>query len=167
MTDTTTEDDTTTEVVDLDVPEESAADVPEESPTDESLEDDQHDEERGGGKEAAKYRRQLRATETERDQLRDQLAAQRRAVVDWRSSNAIGGAVDPELLDAAGIDVDTLIDPDTGQLDMTAVDAFIESTAAKFRVQRAIQPVRQQGQPSQSGSAASWSDVIKGGAKSG
>ena len=169
MDDTTTEtEDTPTDVVDLDTPQEPTPHVEtEEEQPDESLEDDdQHDDERGGGKEAAKYRRQLRATETERDQLRDHLAAQRRAMIDWRSSNAVGGAVDPQLLDAAGIDVDTLVDQETGHLDMAAVDAFIDSTAVKFRVHRVVKPNPQQGQPSQGGGGASWTDVIKQGVKS-
>ncbi|MDO3240019.1 hypothetical protein P5W04_07815 [Mycobacteroides abscessus subsp. abscessus] len=45
--------------------------------------------------EAAKWRTKLRAAEAERDQLRDQLTAQQRAVIDWRSSTAQHGAVDP------------------------------------------------------------------------
>ena len=165
MSDTTTDVETPTE----DDQQQPDADTPDVDSTDageHAEQDDDQPEDRTGSREAAKYRRQLRATETERDQLRDQMAAQRRAFIDWRSANAVGGAVDPELLDAAGIDVDTLLDPDTGQLDMDLVDRFIDDTAVKFRVQRTVKPNPQQGQPSQ-GAGASWASVIKQGAKSG
>ena len=168
MDDTTTDtEDPTTPVAETDPTEESTVDVDDVDGVSEDAVDESDDDGRGSGaREAAKYRRQLRATETERDQLRDQLTAQRRAVIDWRSSNAVGGSVDPQLLDAAGIDVDDFIDPETGHLDMTAVDAFIDSTAVKFRVQRTMKPNKQQGQPSQAATGGSWSDVIQGGAKS-
>lgn len=97
-------------------------------------------------REAAKYRRRLRTAEAERDQAQAQLDAQRRAIIDWRATNAIDGAVDPALLDAAGINVADLLD-DTGHLDMTAVDQFINTTATTFRVHRLPKPNPQQGLP--------------------
>ncbi|WP_411550274.1 hypothetical protein, partial [Mycolicibacterium fortuitum] len=62
--------------------------------TEEPTTDD--DQEPTGNKEAAKWRTKLRAAEAERDALQQQLDAQRRAVIDWRSSTAAHGAVDPE-----------------------------------------------------------------------
>ncbi|ALI24935.1 hypothetical protein XA26_10780 [Mycolicibacterium fortuitum] len=104
------------------------------------------DEQRGGNREAAKYRTQLRAAEAERDQLRDQLTAQRRSLIDWRAAgNGPNGTVQPELLDAAGLDVDMLIDTETGQLDMNAVDQFIGATAQRFNIARGFTPNRGQG----------------------
>lgn len=97
--------------------------------------------------EAAKWRTKLRAAEAERDQLREQLTAQQRAVIDWRSANSIGGAVDPQLLDAADINITDLLGED-GHLDMAAVDQFIDATATRFRVHRMVKPNPQQGNPS-------------------
>lgn len=97
--------------------------------------------------EAAKWRKKLRDAEAERDSLQTQLDAQRRAIIDWRSTNSARGAVDPQLLDAAGINITELCD-DNGHLDMTAVDQFIENTATKFRVHRMVKPNPQQGNPS-------------------
>lgn len=94
--------------------------------------------------EAAKWRTKLRAAEAERDQLTERLTAQQRALIDWRSTNSVGGAVDPQLLDAAGINITELLD-DNGQLDMTLVDQFIEDTATRFRVHRQVRPNPQQG----------------------
>lgn len=91
--------------------------------------------------QAARYRAQLRGAETERDQLRDQLAAQRREIINWRASNA---RVHSDLLDAAKIDPDQLVDPETGCLDMPRVDEFIEATARRFHVARGFTPNRAQ-----------------------
>lgn len=107
------------------------------------------------GRDAAKYRAQLREAESqrdtitaERDQLRDQLAADRRAMIDWRAQNPgrLGHAkLDRELLDAAGLDVAALVSEETGQLDMQAVDAFIAEAAARFNVAKGFAPDRAQG----------------------
>ncbi|OBG48323.1 hypothetical protein [Mycolicibacterium fortuitum] len=120
--------------------------APEADPVDTAPTEPPEDEQRGGNKEAAKYRKQLRATEAERDQLRDQLTAQRRSLIDWRAAgNGPNGTVQPELLDAAGLNVDTLIDTETGQLDMNAVDQFIGATAQRFNIARGFTPNRGQG----------------------
>lgn len=97
-------------------------------------------------KDAAKYRTRLRETEAERDQLRDQLAAQRRAIVDWRAANRNSGSVDPALLDAAGINIDELLDVENGHLDMSAVDTFISATVERFNLAKGFTPNRGQGQ---------------------
>lgn len=126
--------------------------------TEEPTTDD--DQEPTGNKEAAKWRTKLRAAEAERDALQQQLDAQRRAVIDWRSSTAAHGAVDPQLLDAAGINITELLD-DTGHLDMTLVDQFIDATATKFRVQRMAKPNPQQGAPSEARTPGGLADVFR------
>lgn len=140
-TETTTET-TDTQTVPADPPE--ASTVPE--PADAGTAADSDEDTRGGNREAAKYRTQLRAAEAERDQLRDQLTAQRRSLIDWRAAgNGPNGTVQPELLDAAGLDVEALTNPDTGQLDMNAVDQFIGATAQRFNIARGFTPNRGQG----------------------
>lgn len=129
------------------------------APEDDQDDGDDRDDISRARYQAKKYRARLREAETERDQLRADLAAQRRAVIDWRASNAIDGAVDPQLLDAAGINIADLLD-DTGHLDMTAVDKFIDETAVKFRVQRAVKPNPQQGNPSQAPAPPRLADVF-------
>lgn len=127
--------------------------------------------------EAARRRHQLREVEAERDQLRDQLAAQRRAMIEWRVANHPGGAIDPQLLTAAGLDFADLtaakytgedatergILDDEGQLSMEALDAFAEAVARRFNVARLKSgpaPNPQQGiapgKPS-----STWAAVIK------
>jgi hypothetical protein len=110
------------------------------------------------GRDAAKYRARLRETETERDQLRDQLNAQRRATVDWRASSK---SVDSALLDAAGINIDELVDAETGHVDMPKVDAFIEATADRFKVRRGFEPNRGQGQSGAPAAKPSLSDAFR------
>lgn len=121
---------------------------------------EQEQEPDNGNAEAAKWRRKLRDAEAERDALTEQLTAQHRAIIDWRATNAARGAVDPQLLDAAGIDITDLLD-DNGHLDMTAVDTFIDDTATKFRVHRTIKPNPQQGNPSTARAATTMADVFR------
>lgn len=126
--------------------------------------DDQGDEVDTGtkaGRDAAKYRARPRETEAERDAIRDQLAAQRRAMVDWRAQNGPTVAVDPALLDAAGIDVDTLVNEETGQLDMTAVDQFVSATAERFKLARGFVPNRAQGTSGAPVSKPSLADAFR------
>ena len=111
-------------------------------------------------RQAANYRTQLREAQAERDQLRDSSAAQLRAFIDWRAANHPGGAVDPALLDAAGIDVAKLAD-DSGKLDMTAVDDFIAAAAQRFSVKRAFTVNRAQGISADPGSRPSLADAFK------
>lgn len=126
----------------------SAPETSETQPTDSPETTDDTDDDAGkGNKEAAKWRTKLRAAEAERDELRDQITAQHRAIIDWRSTTAVRGAVDPQLLDAAGIDIAELLN-DNGHLDMDLVDQFIDATATRFNVHRTVKPNPQQGQPS-------------------
>lgn len=105
--------------------------------------------------QAARYRTRLRETEVERDQLRTELDAQRRAIVDWRASNRVSGPhVAPELLDAAGIDVAQLLD-DSGHLDLDKVDQFVDATALRFGIPQGFRPNRAQGASGHAAPAAS------------
>lgn len=126
--------------------------------------------------EAARRRHQLREVEAERDQLREQLAAQRRAVIEWRAANHPGGAIDPQLLAAAGLDfadlatarytgedeVERGIVDDAGHLSMEALDAYADAVARRFNVERktAMQPNPQQG-VAPGKLSSTWAAVIK------
>ncbi|WP_179476208.1 hypothetical protein [Mycolicibacterium vinylchloridicum] len=116
---------------------------------DDGLDDEIDDQDHGDisrvRQQAARYRTRLRETEAERDQLRTELDAQRRAVVDWRASNRDGGPqVARELLDAAGVDVGQLLD-DSGHLDLAKVDQFVDATAKRFGIPQGFRPNRGQG----------------------
>ncbi|ULN34186.1 hypothetical protein [Mycolicibacterium smegmatis] len=100
------------------------------------------------GRDAAKYRRRLREAEAERDHAAAQLAASHRAMIDWRAQNPSRpgiAKVDPALLDAAGMDISTLVDTETGLVDMQAVDDFLETVADRFNVAKGLAPNRSQG----------------------
>jgi hypothetical protein len=121
---------------------EQAAPEPDSADTDTDTDgqgDDEPDIDTGtrAGRDAAKYRQRLRDTEAERDTItaeRDQLAAQlaadRRAMIDWRAS---GAKLDPALLDANGLDPAAMLDAD-GRIDLAKVDDFVKATAARFGV---------------------------------
>jgi len=83
-------------------------------------------------------------------------------VIDWRARNHPHGEVDPDLLTAAGMDIGSLLD-DSGHLDMTRVDQFINETAARFRVVRRMLPNRAQGASGQVFvKTPSLSDIFRG-----
>lgn len=104
----------------------STTDTPE-PPQDDTTADAAGDDATDGnpGREAAKYRRKLRETETERDQLREVVAGMRRAEVE-----RIAGAnvQNPAGLWAAGIDLADLLDP-AGQVDPAKVQAATQQAA--------------------------------------
>lgn len=94
------------------------------------------------GRDAAKYRAQLRETETQLGATQAALAAQQRAIVD-RHAGAPGpererfrgerAAVAPELLDANGFELADVLD-ENGLVDLEAVEAFAAATANKFGI---------------------------------
>lgn len=83
------------------------------------------------GREAAKYRRQLRDAEGERDTLRGQLDQARAQII--TAAMGKGRGVTVEALTAAGHDVADLFDAD-GHLDRDALDTAVTATAAKFGI---------------------------------
>ena len=136
------------------------ADPVEDDSSSDVTEPDADDQGDGKGRsDAAKYRARLREAAAERDALRDQLAAQRRAIVDWRANSA-AVSVDPALLDAAGIDVDTLLD-ENGHLDMSAVDEFIGATAKRFNLAQGFRPNRAQGTSGAPAAPPSLADAFR------
>ena len=88
------------------------------------------DTSRNANKEAARYRRQLREAEAERDQLRTQLDAVRRAEVD-RLIAAQG--VQPAAVWAHGATLEALL-RDDGTVDPQRVDAAVTATRDAFGI---------------------------------
>jgi hypothetical protein len=131
--------------------------VTDESPSDVTEPDAEH----GDGKarrDAAKYRTRLRETEAERDQLRDQLAGQRRAIIDHQ---ATARGVDPQLLDAAGLNIDELLDDEGQHVDTAKVAEFVDATAKRFKVGQGFTPNRGQGQSGGPVAAPSMADAFR------
>lgn len=92
----------------------------------ENPEDTQPDE----GKEAAKYRRRLRETEKERDQLADQLDTLRRQVIEQIAGDS-GRLRKPEALWKTSITVTDLLDDD-GRVDSQKVIDASKSAVAEL-----------------------------------
>ena len=82
------------------------------------------------GREAARYRRQLREAETERDGLRTQLDALRRAEVDRLVTDA---KLKPAAVWAAGIDLASLLAAD-GTVDPAKVAQAVTTTREVFGI---------------------------------
>ncbi|WP_051046295.1 hypothetical protein [Nocardia asiatica] len=79
-------------------------------------------EQPNGNREAAKYRRQLRETETERDALRERVTAYERAEVERLAADRMA---DPSDLWTGGTDLETLRGKD-GAIDPAKVGKAIE-----------------------------------------
>lgn len=84
--------------------------------------------------EAAKYRRQLRDVEAERDALRDRLTQTRRSVVE-----GMAGLHKPQALWLSGIDVNDLFD-DEGHADRDKVKAAVDEASASLGLTRRVAP---------------------------
>lgn len=84
--------------------------------------------------EAAKYRRQLRDVEAERDALRDRLTQTRRSVVEGMS-----GLYKPQALWLAGVDVHELFD-DEGHADRDKIKAAVDEASASLGLNRRVAP---------------------------
>ena len=89
--------------------------------------------ENGGNREAAKYRRRLRETETERDQLAAQVENYRRAAVETLAAQTLSK---PAALWAAGATVTELLD-EAGQPDPEKVTEAARAAAETLGLQRA------------------------------
>lgn len=96
-------------------------------------------------REAARYRRQLRQTETERDTLRDRLTALQRAEVERLAGTAAKLAA-PSAIWADGVQLADLLDGD-GQVDPERVTAAAEQAAERLGLART--PTRPRADPSQ------------------
>lgn len=130
MTSTDTTTDTTTEV-------DATAEV-DATPEVEETPEAPEVEETTGGREAARYRRRLRETETERDGLRLQLEDAQRSMIEAIAA-AAGRLQRPAVLWAAGATVEGLLD-DHGNVDPDRVLAACETAATEFGVSRAPRP---------------------------
>ncbi len=124
--------------------------------TDNGSENDGSDEQ--SGREAAKYRRQLRAAEGERDAAQEKLTAIRRQTAEDAS-----GLLKPAGLWAAGVDVDTLYGDD-GRLDRERLREAVTSAsetlglAAKARTPK---PDPSQGSATAVHAPARWADALR------
>lgn len=96
-------------------------------------------------REAARYRRQLRETESERDTLRDRLAALQRAEIERLAGTAAKLAA-PSAIWASGVQLADLLDGD-GQVDPERVAAAAEQAAQRLGLART--PTRPRADPSQ------------------
>ena len=106
-------------------------------------------------KEAARYRRQLRAAESERDALAEQVTALRRAAVEDRLK---AQHVPPAGFWASGVQLEALLDAD-GQLDdekiKTAADHAVETLGLE-RVGVHMQPVPSEGRTTNPSGSQGW-----------
>lgn len=83
-------------------------------------------------KEAARYRRQLRAAESERDALAEQVTALRRAAVEDRLKTH---RVPPAGFWASGVELETLLD-ENGHIDDEAIKAAADNAVETLGLQR-------------------------------
>jgi hypothetical protein len=101
--------------------------------------------------EAARYRRQLREVERERDGLQERLETLQRAEVNrlaaetyrntktgpWGSTTTYGGGIKPEALWASGVQLSALLDA-KGDIDVTKVRSAVSAAAAMFGIREGI-----------------------------
>lgn len=106
----------------------------------EHQEADEGEEKSKPAREAAKYRRQLRDTEAERDELRDQLTTARREIV-AESIRRSGSGVDPALVWELGHTPDELMGSD-GTVDQQAVKTLTGTLAERFGLNSSVDPVQ-------------------------
>lgn len=147
-------------------PEPTAATEPTDQPDLETAADidaEAGDDRSKSNKEAAKYRRQLRDTETERDGLRDRVAGYERADVERIAGTKLQDGSD---LWAAGVNIDDLRD-DTGAVDPDKVTAACDQIVAQrphWRKSRIPKPDPRQGPQGVHplGNTPDWKGVIGG-----
>lgn len=138
---------TTTETTELDEQTAPASpDAPDleqqdEPTTEQDATDEQDATERPGNREA-RYRKQLRTVEAERDNLTEQLEAARRGLVDHLAQTQ--GRIRPEALWASGVTVADLLD-DAGGIDPAKVAAACDDAAGMLGLTRTPRPDRNQG----------------------
>lgn len=131
---------------------------PEAAPDDsEAPEDDQED---SPGKEAAKYRRKLRAAEKERDTLAETVTAMRRAEVERLAS---GQVMNPAALWSAGVELGDLLGED-GTPDEAKVRAAVGEAATRLGLARPVgsNHVAREGTNPRADSSKGWAELIGG-----
>lgn len=156
-------------------PTPSPADAPVEPPTDdpppaEPVQEDDTDtqaEPETANAEAARYRRQLRVAEQERDQLRERLDTMQRAQVEDLAAGRGNGLTKPAGIWAAGTTLADLLD-DTGQVDPTKVKTAVSHAvdtlglAVDIRVARPGNYVPKEGLGNYAGSGGnSWQRLLQ------
>ncbi len=138
--------------------------------TDDGTDSDQHDDAAGDqyddvdkpGAEAAKYRRRLRETETERDGLAERLAGYQRREAERLAADTLSRGDDLWIGDT---DVAAVLD-DAGNVDPdkvgAAVQAVLDGRPQLGRAHGRVKPNPQQGKPSSPQQGGSWSELLKG-----
>jgi hypothetical protein len=86
----------------------------------------------GPGKEAARYRRRLRDTETQRDQLAQRLEAMQRAAIDAQADRE---KIKPAALWASGVELAALL-TDDGTVDTSKVTEAITAARATLGIEK-------------------------------
>lgn len=132
---------------------------------DTSTVDDASDSGNNPNREAAKYRRQLRDVEAERDQLTEQLTAARQQILDNAALNWKNGAgsIYPEALDQAGLKPEQFF-TETGHLDQEALDQHMSALKQKYghMFQRPGLVVPNEGRsPSSTDFGNAWEEAFK------
>lgn len=110
-------------------------------------------------KEAARYRRQLRAAESERDALAEQVTALRRAAVEDRVK---AQKVPVEGFWASGVQLEDMLNAD-GQLDDEAIKAAADKAVVELGLERVgvhMRPVPSEGRTTSPGGAQSWESAF-------
>ena len=115
------------------------------------------------GREAAKYRRQLREVEAERDQLRATVESLQRAEAQRLAATELA---QPAALWAAGVQLGDLIDPD-GQIDPAKVAQAVTTARQTLGLAAPLQqpqPDPGQGitQPPAAGQDTGWKSILSG-----
>jgi hypothetical protein len=96
---------------------------------------------KSAGKEAARYRSRLRATEAERDELAATLTASRRALAEHHAAAA---GIRPAALWAAGTELEDLLDAE-GEVSGDLVTAAATAASEKLGLARVPRPDHSQG----------------------
>jgi hypothetical protein len=105
--------------------------------------------------EAAKWRRRLRDTEAERDELAEQLQEARRQLVEQHTA----GQIAPEALWASGVTVEQFV-TDDGTVDVTAVDQAVDAVRRRFGIAGVPKASPRQGTAVGPSGRATWHDAL-------
>lgn len=162
MTETSTEATEATEATGM-APEttEPAPEAAEDPQAAETPEESEESEATSPNKEAAKYRRRLRETETERDTLRGRIEAMQRAEVERLTTDA---GIKPAALWASGADLSALL-TEEGTVDPAKVTEAVGTARDALGIvdQRVSRNhVRREGYTPNASPGNTWVDAFKG-----